>query len=95
MIIDLPSTTTAEINRSLVDLRESGGTVALGRVLTLVIATDESSAEESIAAANAASFEHPCRVLVVRSASAGDESRMDAQIRVGGYSERRRSGNLS
>ncbi len=84
MIIDLPSTTTAAINRSLVDLRESGGTVALGRVLTLVIATDESSAEESIAAANAASFEHPCRVLVVRSANGNGEPRMDAQIRVGG-----------
>lgn len=84
MIIDLPSTTTAAINRSLVDLRESGGTVALGRVLTLVIATDDSSPEESIAAANAASFEHPCRVLVVRSARDSGESRMDAQIRVGG-----------
>ncbi len=84
MIIDLPSTTTAEINRSLVDLRESGGTVALGRVLTLVIATDESSAEESIAAANAASFEHPCRVLVVRAVNGGGEPSMDAQIRVGG-----------
>lgn len=84
MIIDLPSTTTAAINRSLVDLRESGGTVALGRVLTLVIATDDTSPEESIAAANAASFEHPCRVLVVRSARDSGESRMDAQIRVGG-----------
>lgn len=84
MIIDLPSTSTAAINRSLVDLRESGGTVALGRVLTLVIATDESSAEESIAAANAASFEHPCRVLAVRAANGNGEPRMDAQIRVGG-----------
>jgi glucose-6-phosphate dehydrogenase assembly protein OpcA len=85
MIIDLPGTSTAAINRALVDLRESGGTVALGRVLTLVIATADPSAEESIAAANAASFEHPCRVLVVRSAPDGaGEPRMDAQIRVGG-----------
>lgn len=84
MIIDLPATSTAAINRSLVDLRESGGTVALGRVLTLVIATDDTSDEDSLAAANAASFEHPCRVIVVRSLPDGAESRMDAQIRVGG-----------
>lgn len=84
MIIDLPGTTTAAINKSLVELRESGGTVALGRVLTLVIVTDEASAEESITAANQASFEHPCRVLVVRPRPGAPASTMDAQIRVGG-----------
>ena len=65
MIIDLPGTTTAAINRKLVDLREGGGTIALGRVLTLVIVTDEHDAEEAIDAANSASREHPCRVIVV------------------------------
>lgn len=84
MIIDLPSTSTSSINRSLVDLRESGGTVTLGRVLTLVIVTDEASAEEPIEAANGASFEHPCRVLVVARGSRRGTARMDAQIRVGG-----------
>ncbi|MBN9610418.1 MAG: glucose-6-phosphate dehydrogenase assembly protein OpcA [Actinobacteria bacterium 69-20] len=84
MIIDLPSTTTSAVNRSLVDLRERGGTVALGRVLTMVIVTDESSAEEPIAAANAASFEHPCRVIVVGRGAKRGSPRMDAQIRVGG-----------
>lgn len=84
MIIDLPSTTSSAVSRALVDLRERGGTVALGRVLTLVIAADESFAEESISAANAASFEHPCRVLVVRRRAADGAARMDAQIRVGG-----------
>lgn len=84
MIIDLPATTTSQINRALVNLRESGGTVALGRVLTMVIVTDEDSAEDSINAANAASFEHPCRVLVLRRGSRSTPSQMDAQIRVGG-----------
>jgi glucose-6-phosphate dehydrogenase assembly protein OpcA len=84
MIIDLPSTTTSSINRSLVDLRERGGTVTLGRVLTLVIVTDEANAEEPIEAANAASFEHPCRVLVVAQGVRRGTARMDAQIRVGG-----------
>ena len=38
MIIDLPSTTTSQLNKKLVEIRERGGAVALGRVLTLVIA---------------------------------------------------------
>lgn len=84
MIIDLPATTTAAINRSMVDLRERGGTIALGRVLTLVIVTGEDTAEDAIAAANTASFEHPCRVVVIRSGDRTKPAGMDAQIRVGG-----------
>lgn len=84
MIIDLPATSTAGINRRLVDLRERGGVIALGRVLTLVICTDDESAEEAIEAANDASREHPCRVLVVARGSRRGSSRLDAQIRVGG-----------
>lgn len=84
MIIDLPSTTSAAINKSMVQLRERGGTVALGRVLTLVIVTEEAGSEAPIAAANAASFEHPCRVIVVAQGSKRGAARMDAQIRVGG-----------
>ena len=84
MIIDLPSTNSSKINRALVDLREKGGSITLGRVLTLVIITDESAAEDPIAAANAASFEHPCRVIVVARGARRASPRMDAQIRVGG-----------
>jgi glucose-6-phosphate dehydrogenase assembly protein OpcA len=40
--------------------------LALGRVLTLVIVTDDgSSIEGAIEAANSASREHPCRVIVL------------------------------
>ncbi|MGL4173349.1 MAG: glucose-6-phosphate dehydrogenase assembly protein OpcA [Actinomycetota bacterium] len=84
MIIDLPGTTTAAVNRTLVDLRDRGGAVALGRVLTLVIVTDEDGAEEAIAAANDASREHPCRVIAVVQGSRRGSERIDAQIRVGG-----------
>jgi len=84
VIIDLPSTNSSKINRALVDLREKGGSITLGRVLTLVIITDESAAEDPIAAANAASFEHPCRVIVVARGARRASPRMDAQIRVGG-----------
>ncbi|HET8613909.1 MAG TPA: glucose-6-phosphate dehydrogenase assembly protein OpcA [Actinomycetales bacterium] len=84
MIIDLPSITSAALNRKLVDLRDTGGAIALGRVLTLVIVTDEHHAEEAIEAANLASREHPCRVVVIAQANRRGADRMDAQIRVGG-----------
>jgi glucose-6-phosphate dehydrogenase assembly protein OpcA len=80
VIIDLPDTKTSAINRALVDLRDSGGAVALGRVLTLVIVTEELGAEQAIAA----SREHPCRVIVVVQANRRGIDRLDGQIRVGG-----------
>ncbi|MGH3908169.1 MAG: glucose-6-phosphate dehydrogenase assembly protein OpcA [Pseudonocardiaceae bacterium] len=85
MIVDLPSTTTAKVNAALVEIRERGGAVALGRVLTLVIVTDDSEqVEQSIDAANEASKEHPCRILVVARGAKRAAVRLDAQIRVGG-----------
>jgi glucose-6-phosphate dehydrogenase assembly protein OpcA len=85
VIIDLPSTTTAQVNNKLVEVRETGGAVALGRVLTLVIVTDDSAkTEEAIQAANEASREHPCRVIVLARGARKAAARLDAQIRVGG-----------
>ncbi|NMI01898.1 glucose-6-phosphate dehydrogenase assembly protein OpcA [Pseudonocardia acidicola] len=85
MIVDLPSSTTSAVNKKLVELRESGGVLALGRVLTLVVVTDDSQAiENAIAAANAASREHPCRVIVLARGQRRAAARLDAQIRVGG-----------
>lgn len=85
MILDLPDTNTGAINKKIVALREEGGAITLGRVLTLVVAPDtEAILEEAIEAANTASREHPCRVIVV---IPGDrlatEARLDAQLRVG------------
>ncbi|MCE4024702.1 MULTISPECIES: glucose-6-phosphate dehydrogenase assembly protein OpcA [unclassified Microbacterium] len=82
MIIDLPDTTTSQVAKNLVKAREEGGVVALGRVLTLIIAATDDVAESAIDAANDASREHPMRVIVLTT-SEGD-SRLDAQIRVGG-----------
>lgn len=85
MIIDLPSTTTSQVNSKLVQLREEGGAVTLGRVLTLVIVTDDGTkTEEAVDAANDASREHPCRVIVVARGARKAAPRLDAQIRVGG-----------
>jgi glucose-6-phosphate dehydrogenase assembly protein OpcA len=85
MIVDLPSSTTSAVNKKIVELRERGGVLALGRVLTLVIVTDDGAdIEDSIAAANEASREHPCRVIVLARGQRRAAPRLDAQIRVGG-----------
>jgi hypothetical protein len=85
MIVDLPSSSTSAVNKKIVELREKGGVLALGRVLTLVIVTDDSGAlEDAIEAANAASREHPCRVIVLAKGAKKAAPRLDAQIRVGG-----------
>ncbi|UCR89711.1 glucose-6-phosphate dehydrogenase assembly protein OpcA [Mycetocola spongiae] len=87
MIVELPDTTVSAVSKRLVTLREDGGAVALGRVLTLVIVSEHGQEEEAIAAANEASREHPMRVIVVSNEPANavsGEARLDAQIRVGG-----------
>ncbi|NMM87211.1 glucose-6-phosphate dehydrogenase assembly protein OpcA [Rhodococcus sp. SRB_17] len=85
VILDLPSTTTVQVSKKLVELRKTGGAVTLGRVLTLVVCTrDTGNAEAAIEAANEASREHPCRVIVLLRGDEQSEPRLDAQIRVGG-----------
>ncbi|SEA79090.1 glucose-6-phosphate dehydrogenase assembly protein OpcA [Leifsonia sp. 21MFCrub1.1] len=87
MIVDLPATTVSNISKALVKIREEGGAVALGRVLTLIIATHLGQEEEAIEAANDASREHPMRVIVVSTEEErthNGDGRLDAQIRVGG-----------
>ena len=87
MIISLPNTSTAAIAKTLVTARDEGGQVALGRVLTCVIATRDTSEEKVIHAANEASREHPMRLIVVShpiSPVSGDGDGLDAEIRLGG-----------
>jgi glucose-6-phosphate dehydrogenase assembly protein OpcA len=86
MIVDLPDTTTNVVNKRITTLREEGGAITLGRVLTLVVAPHhEDILEDAIDAAVSASREHPCRIIVVvpidREAA---DPRLDAQLRVGG-----------
>lgn len=86
MIKSLPNTTISKVSKALVTIREEGGAVALGRVLTLIIETDLDGLERAVKAANDASREHPCRVIVLASEAnaSAQEARLDAEIRVGG-----------
>lgn len=85
MIVELLDTTTTAVNKKLDALREEAGVVTMGRVGTLIIKTDNDVLlEESIEAANAATHEHPSRVIVVASGNSdATESRLDAQVRLG------------
>jgi glucose-6-phosphate dehydrogenase assembly protein OpcA len=86
VIIDLPNTTISQVSKRIVAIREQGGVVALGRVLTLVIETNFKGLEDAIKAANEASREHPCRIIVLadEKVKAKKDARLDVQIRVGG-----------
>ncbi len=85
MIVNLPRTTTNDVNKKITGLREEGGALTLSRVLTLVIALQgEDGLEDAVEAANFASREHPCRVIVVLPGDgAAAEPSLDAEIRVG------------
>lgn len=84
MIIDLPDTTTRDVDSRLLQARDEGGAVALGRVLTLIVDVGDHDPAEAIDAANAASYEHPCRILVLAAKTQADTPRLDAQILLGG-----------
>lgn len=85
MIVELPDTSTSAIASKIDELHERRGEAALGRVLTLLVCTDAANLEDSLATANAASREHPCRVIaiVTEGRDVGDDARLDAQVRFG------------
>lgn len=80
MIIDMPNTRTREIAHKIDELHEERGESATGRVLTLLIAADDADLEHALEVANAASREHPCRVIAI----VPDTSRRDAATADGG-----------
>ncbi|WP_454300764.1 glucose-6-phosphate dehydrogenase assembly protein OpcA [Salana multivorans] len=85
MKVRLENTTSSQVGSRLVRLREEGGAVALGRVLTLLVQAHPNEVEAAVRATNAASREHPCRVIVVATDSATPDrpDGLDAEIRVG------------
>ena len=48
VIVELPDTTTNEINKKITEVREEGGALTLGRVLTLVVAADSEDTLEGV-----------------------------------------------
>ncbi|MFI6757647.1 glucose-6-phosphate dehydrogenase assembly protein OpcA [Micromonospora sp. NPDC050417] len=84
-MIGLWDTTGNEVVKALAAERRSAGGVASGMALTLIVVVDEKRVREAEAAATIAAAAHPCRLLVVvRSDVEREQSRLDAEIVVGG-----------
>ena len=86
MIIDLSDTNASEIATALVKARRNAGSPAMGMVLTLIVVADEGSHYDALRAAMQAAKEHPSRIIGVISHGDEGESRLDAEVRVGGES---------
>jgi len=89
-VIALWDTSGRELVKALSAERRNAGGVASGLALTLVVAVDEKRVREAETAAATAAAMHPCRLLIVvrtnaaPSGSKSAESRLDAEIVVGG-----------
>ena len=77
-------TNGTEIVRTLAAERRAAGALTSGLALTLIVIADEKQATEAIEAATTAAAAHPCRLLVVVRRSLDTESRLDAEVQVGG-----------
>lgn len=66
MIITLKGTISHEIASRIVNFREDCGATTLGRIPTLIVVVpDLTDVDRVIEISDAASCEHPCRVIVV------------------------------
>ena len=78
-------TTGTAVVKALAAERRSHGSVASGLALTLVVVVEEGRVEEAEQAATRAAAEHPCRlIIVVRRRPGAPESRLDAEVLIGG-----------
>ncbi|MGH3655518.1 MAG: glucose-6-phosphate dehydrogenase assembly protein OpcA [Micromonosporaceae bacterium] len=84
-MVALWDSTGGEVVKRLAEERRSAGGVTSGLALTLIAVTDEKRVGEAEAAATIAAQQHPTRVLIVVRRNVLDpESRLDAEIVVGG-----------
>ena len=84
MIVDLRDTTIADVSKALLRLRDDVGAMALSRVLTLIIVTDNEHLDEVHKVSRAATHMHPARIVILLSGATSGEARLHAQLRVGG-----------
>ncbi|MDO4631578.1 MAG: glucose-6-phosphate dehydrogenase assembly protein OpcA [Corynebacterium sp.] len=85
MIFTLSGTNTHEIAKTLVEIRDDGSQGATSRVLTLIVVAKDTDDIKSVTdATKDASREHPCRVIVLVTGDPDKDSRIDAEVRIGG-----------
>jgi len=82
-VIELVDTNASGIAAEFLRARTRAGSPAMGMVMTLVIVVNEDQAEHAMSAAQAASHEHPARVLGVILGSARGAAQVNAQVGIG------------
>lgn len=85
MIFTLDNTSTRDIAKQLVQIREMGNQVTTGRVLTLIVVLDSDSPLDVVLdSINSSSGEHPSRVLIMVRGDYSSPTKLDAEVRIGG-----------
>lgn len=82
-MIELIDTNSAQIAAEFVRARTKAGSPAMGMVMTLIVVVDEDDSADAMSVAQAASREHPARVLGVILGSARGRSHIVAQVGIG------------
>src|SRR3954447_11531066 len=82
-MIELIDTNAAQIASEFLRARTRAGSPAMGMVMTLIIVVDEDDAEGAMRAAQAASHEHPARVLGVILGDGRGAAQINAQVGTG------------
>ena len=78
-------TTGTAVVKALAAERRQAGSVSSGLALTLVVVVAEDQVTQAEQAATRAAAEHPCRlIIVVRRRPGAPESRLDAEVVIGG-----------
>lgn len=83
-MIRLDGTSAGAVAAAISEERRRMGAAATGMVLTLLILTDEESQADATAAAETAARSHPMRIVTLVSRHHDQETRLDAEITVGG-----------
>jgi glucose-6-phosphate dehydrogenase assembly protein OpcA len=82
-MMELINTNSSEIAAAFVRDRIKAGSPAMGMVLTLIVVVDDDQADDAMAAARAASKEHPARVIGVILGDARGAPHVHAQVGIG------------
>ncbi len=83
-MIRLEDTSGGEVARAIAAERHRMGSPATGMVLTLLILSDEEAQADATAAAVGAARQHPMRIVTLIPRPGKHETRLDADISVGG-----------
>jgi len=82
-MIEMHDTNAAAIAAEFVRARTQSGSPVMGMVMTVLIVVSEDEAPQAIAAAQQATHEHPCRILVLIRGTGRATNQIDAEVGLG------------